>query len=203
MLLHTHLLLSRLIRQGIQSHTKIKLDSKSFAFGNIKPDIVRDFYIPQIDDDRVMVAHYIDDAFHYVCTLIDELIETPHLNSNGPSRLFSMKLGVIMHYISDFFCHAHSSKFVDSPLAHHLYEWQFANHLGTNSKVYMDMRKIGLMPIYNDFYDIVASIHDIQIQYLSKSPSYSLDAQYALKCCIATAVSIIQICTNKDEKIAA
>lgn len=203
MLLQTHLDLSKLIHKAIEDHTGINLDKMAFSFGNIKPDLVRDSYLPQTDNDKIIVSHYMDDAYPYVCTAIYELIEWTVSEKQVNSRLFAVRLGVIMHYICDFFCHAHSSKFPNHSLLHHLYEWQFAFFIKDAKKDFSNQKGIGLVPLYNDYYDIVASIHDIQNQYLTRMPSYALDAQYALKCSIATSVSILQVVLSKTKKIAA
>lgn len=203
MLLQTHLHLSKLIHKGIEDHTGICIDKAAFSFGNIKPDLVRDWYLPQPEEEKTMVSHYMDEAYPYVCTAIDDLIEWANSEKRVHSRQFAIRLGVIMHYICDFFCHAHSIKFVDKTLLHHLYEWQFAFYLNDKKHAVSDHKRVGLLPLYMDYYDIVASIHDLQDQYLARRPSYSLDAQYALKCSIATSISIIQVVLSNTREIAA
>ena len=121
----THLSMSLAIRKLVEKHLPIKLDKVGFMLGNIKPD-----FAPRL----VKIPHYRDDAIHFVKSEIKALLNYQIIEHTKCTRYFSQRLGVILHYLSDFFCYAHSKNFKGNMFNHYLYEIGLSNYFKANFK---------------------------------------------------------------------
>ncbi len=104
----THVALSREIHQYINQNYDLNIPLKTFIWGNIKPDFKKEKKL-----------HYIDTSLKETIKMYNEL--------NGKKfkdvKKYTVKLGEFFHYVSDFFCYAHSIKFFKENLGEHfLYE---------------------------------------------------------------------------------
>lgn len=75
---------------------KMKLDKTSFIYGNIKPDL---------SYKLIKKAHIMENHFRNVCESSKALMEKPM-----DREKFSVELGQICHYVSDFFCKYHLNR---------------------------------------------------------------------------------------------
>ncbi|KJS47330.1 MAG: hypothetical protein VR66_20225 [Peptococcaceae bacterium BRH_c23] len=94
-----HLGLSQAIRNAVEKELDIKMDAFSFMYGNIKPDLKA---------SSVKIPHFKHTAMNLVQAEIEKLTT---LRLNEPrrwSKQLSERIGVITHYLSDFFCYAHT-----------------------------------------------------------------------------------------------
>ncbi|ERJ12114.1 zinc dependent phospholipase C family protein [Haloplasma contractile] len=94
MKLPTHKRIAKYVHNEINKSYKIELDLKYFTFGNIRPDI---------DPRLVKKIHRLKGSLDYVVSEIERVIETDYTSM----KKFSMDLGIIMHFLSDFFCAVH------------------------------------------------------------------------------------------------
>lgn len=202
MLLHSHLQFAHTFITHIESHTHLKLDRDAFLFGNIKPDLIRDLYVPDLEEDHIKVKHYMVDAFPYVCQLIESLTKDYRLHKNMTAP-FSEKLGIVLHYIADFFCFAHAPTFNNNIISHLLYEARLGLALNKSSQtLQLKTAHVQFMPV-EDYYDICMNLYLLHSQYLSSSPSIQTDRYYINQVSLLTAVSIIDLCKSRTNISAA
>lgn len=109
----THLMLSCSVRKVIRENMGVKLNLFGFMLGNILPDINFSF---------MSKPHYMEESFHHVQQWIGELKDQSENKNSYHSFTFAKDLGVINHYISDFFCFAHAFKDQISMRDHFIYE---------------------------------------------------------------------------------
>jgi hypothetical protein len=108
----THVLISGTLYRKLSK--KMALDRKAFRYGNIKPDLS-----PQCLRNPHLLENYLflvqSDAHRLRCQ---------NRSSEGYSvRAYSEDLGVICHYICDFFCYVHQDRVIYHKLLRHfLYE---------------------------------------------------------------------------------
>lgn len=117
MLMNAHFLIAKSLLDNIASNKSFFINEKHFIYGNLKPDAV-----PQY----VFKKHYLNESFdtiaskiNYLCSLtIDSLAKCFSLSK------FSQELGVICHFLCDFFCVPHSERweFKHSMKKHMSYE---------------------------------------------------------------------------------
>lgn len=103
-----HLFFASRIRKQLRDLTGISLNSFRFAYGNIKPDLTF---------SMCAVPHTISRSEKVFKKHVGELYEESlHIAD------FSEKLGVVMHYLCDYFCFAHSDGYPNGIIAHGVYE---------------------------------------------------------------------------------
>ena len=90
---------SELEELGWQIHRKL------FLFGNLFPDLIHSY---------LWCRHEYQHSREYVRKKLDVLKKRP--------RLFSFHLGILTHYICDYFCYPHSVCFDKGLVQHILYE---------------------------------------------------------------------------------
>lgn len=94
MTLFTHLLLSGYVYQKIPKESGVK--RLPFMLGSIRPDLAPDF---------LRIPHTLPGSGQNTIALYNEL-----LSGLERSAQFSQNLGVLCHYLSDYFCSSHQSE---------------------------------------------------------------------------------------------
>ena len=125
MLVNTHILIGEKVYQNLYELFKTNLCKNKFIYGNIKPDLVYRLSSK---------SHCIDDSLDFVLEEVNQLIL-----SKDCKEEFSVKLGVINHFLSDFFCSPHYFKDDFNGLIKHL---NYELHL---HKVLKDMENNNLL----------------------------------------------------------
>jgi len=82
-----------------------KLNEKLFLLGNIFPDLIQSY---------IWCRHEYKHSRKYVLKKIEQLKKRP--------KLFSFHLGVLTHYICDYFCYPHSNSCNKGFIHHIIYE---------------------------------------------------------------------------------
>lgn len=124
MIVPTHRLIAHYVYNYIQLKAGIGLDKKWFTFGNVLPD-VKPYYIKR--------KHFYCVSFDYVISLINSL-------ENDMDRIsmkeFSLRLGIISHYVSDFFCYPHNDRaYFKGRLKEHMqYEYKLHSSFSSIAK---------------------------------------------------------------------
>lgn len=190
----THLGIAASIQKFVQKELGIKLDTLGFMLGNIKPDIYR---------HSIKIPHFKDDAMDFIKNEINELLDYDIENSRKGLRDFSEKLGIVTHYISDFFCKVHSKERNINIAKHYLYEMLLSNYCQLNSRKYKNAKNIKYSFIKPDYNSICEYIDNLYNDYLSQKPSYRLDMTYALRACTSLCLSVISECVIEKVKTAA
>ena len=84
---------------------KLKLNSFLFIIGNLFPDLIHSY---------LWQRHEYHQSQNYICKKLEQIKKKPHF--------FSFHLGVLTHYICDFFCYSHSRAFGKNLFHHIIYE---------------------------------------------------------------------------------
>ncbi|MDD2361937.1 MAG: zinc dependent phospholipase C family protein [Oscillospiraceae bacterium] len=108
-----HRYLARHIREGCEGRLNIKINPYWFEMGSIYPDI---------SHQRILRMHEIGDAGGMVGRMIRRFCNKSIYSGQNLSRWRSLRLGVIMHYLSDFLCYAHTVGFEGNLRQHCSYE---------------------------------------------------------------------------------
>ncbi|MEG1312203.1 MAG: zinc dependent phospholipase C family protein [Romboutsia sp.] len=117
MLMNAHFLIAKSLFENIDPNKSFFLSEKNFIYGNLKPDSSSKY---------VFKKHYLNESLEYIISKINYLCS---LNLDTLPRYFSVskfsqELGVICHFLCDFFCVPHSKRweFKHSMKKHMLYE---------------------------------------------------------------------------------
>ncbi len=180
----THLLFADIVYKHLRSKMKIK--KYSFRYGNIKPDV---------STFKINMPHTIEGSIEYLVQEIDLLLNEVNNIQQLRSRGFARRLGIINHYIADYFCRAHNKDMIDSGLITHLlYEKKLANLCKKNNikKVQHnynldEITETGCTSIK----EYILCMHS---NYCKEAPDFAVDISYALHTCIIIVNSILNNC---------
>lgn len=114
MLSSTHKLIGSSVAYNIKENFNICVYENQFLYGCIKPDYsIPLFFIP----------HYKEKSFDYIMQMVRNLTLL-NFYQEKDLKLFYTNLGVINHFLCDYFCYAHNNKNLDPMLLHLKYEKQ-------------------------------------------------------------------------------
>lgn len=196
MFIQTHILIGKCIQEVIQENFHIKLSSNAFVYGNIKPDI---------DPRMTAISHYKNKSFQVIIEMILSLQKYDLSDYDKRMKKFSIQLGVINHYLTDFFCFAHNDLKMNYFISHLLYE----------NKLAKKFHKFNLEEVCNKSINSIKNLPDIDVkqyiefkhnEYIKSEPSIDKDICYSIEICSAVSYIIIYNCLNnhisKEELIA-
>ena len=156
----THITLAGIIYNNLS--VGFQLDRRSFIYGNIKPDL---------NSKLIKNSHILDHYLIYVSNQSNQL-----MNKELPMDEFSIELGQICHYVCDFFCSYHLNREIFNCYRDHfLYELRLHLAMGkTKKEKYKSLKnKIARR-------DVSSIILEMRKDYLSETPSYEKDIDYAI-----------------------
>ncbi|MTI67179.1 MAG: zinc dependent phospholipase C family protein [Firmicutes bacterium] len=100
MLPSTHYIIADNVYDNIKKVTGYNLNKRLFKWGNIKPDV---------DFKLLSKSHYKDESFDFVIENIFKLLKSDFdFNNKYNENKLSVDLGIISHFLTDFFCIPHS-----------------------------------------------------------------------------------------------
>ncbi len=178
MKIRTHMLIARKIHAYMDENYDEKISRKHFIFGNVKPDLIRKFKT---------LKHSIHDSLDFVLSEISR-----HENERDSVKNPSVHLGMINHYLSDFFCSKHYYKQDDEGLIKHI-KYEFRLH-----KKIKQMEDEGLLglPYFKaaekaggNFLDI---IRELEEEYSNQPPSIENDIVFALCAPLAVCMFLLK-----------
>lgn len=114
--LFVHLKIAACIADLLEHAHHIKINRWGFYWGNILPDL---------QHNRIPVDHFYSASWPTIQFLADQIHLQPRsIPAAGLTPFRSMNIGMICHYISDYFCHAHTDNFGPGMIRHLIYEAQ-------------------------------------------------------------------------------
>lgn len=108
-----HLMFSYNMRKIIRMESGTKLNLLGFMYGNILPDLSSSFNSQ---------PHNIKASLNYIINRTDTLLKGACENPFHHSYGYSRNLGVITHYLSDYFCYPHQDHYNKGLKDHSIYE---------------------------------------------------------------------------------
>lgn len=194
MFVQSHLLISEFLLQdladsGIQIAQKptpfssiATIHPKRFRFGNIQPDLANLF---------IHYSHRISSASGYVVNLMNKLLV---MDPVAESSEFSQILGVICHYLTDFFTYAHNDHFQGGIFKHLAYE-HFLHRFMLNSSFPDTSNTAQFLPRQNaTLSELLEQILSLHKQYIASPQSTpKRDCAYALFACRLACQNLIRL----------
>lgn len=179
----THKVIARALHMNLQEKYEIELNEERLLWGSIVPDLFPNYKLQR---------HYIDDSLHFIANEVVTLIFVSRfMNANDSKdmitkKLFSRKLGIISHYLSDFCCMAHAKNWsFNGSLVKHVQYEKAVNEAAKNhnfQQLKLKTQEINLdgesiLELRSLISEQIASIVE---EYESEEESYANDLNYAL-----------------------
>jgi hypothetical protein len=187
LIIGSHLLISKIVYYYVLEQMNFKLDKHAFMYGNIKPDI---------KSEEIRYKHKFNDSIYYINAYCHKAMKEPMSKKD-----FSTALGVICHFVADYFCIYHSEKYCHKSIFKHLlYE------IGLHLKL-ITLLLIGkLKPLIRNFNNkkIIIILLEMRSKYNKEEDSFEKDIIYSVSTAALVAKAIIassEVYLNeKDEK---
>lgn len=176
MLMNTHMIIGNIVYRTLQKRLGFKLNKGLFLFGTIKPDF---------KNSDINKEHTVDESLDSLINFIDKLYITNDINK------FSVSLGVICHYVCDYFCLYHSRDYKDKGTIEHFF-YELKLHI---TLIYTIFK--GLLSLYgeNRSYNNIKEIITLnQIRYGETKNHISKDIKYSIN----TALVVIQLVVEES-----
>lgn len=170
---------------------ELKKHKYSFYIGSLLPDCVPSF---------ITKRHCIEDTFHNLKEEIEKITIYNDVDK-GLNSYYFLKLGVITHFIADYFTYPHNSIYEGNISAHCLYEKELKFVLKDYIKAYtvdkempiIKNLKMGELYFKKSVEDICNFIKEKHEEYLKQEIVHKIDCEYILSVCKSVVDFIIHI----------
>lgn len=156
---------------------------KAFYFGSIQPDIQPSFLTKK---------HTMEDTFDILKKQIGQVTGEKRLEK-GMTGTYCRKLGVITHYVADYFTFPHNEVFDGTLKEHCRYEADLMRSL----KAYVESGEAATARIKNGIIrtkeDIIEMIVQMHEEYLERIRTIKNDINYIVELCYRVIDAILQI----------
>lgn len=169
----THIMISEMLHKYFSGH--FALDKDAFRYGNVKPDLT---------SKCLRNPHTLENCLFLVSSGAIRLT-----NQSLSLKDFSTDLGVICHYICDFFCYYHlDNAHHKKLLLHFFYELRLQlalSHLMLSGKIRIKPVRIKLLTGF------ASMVLEMRREYASEKKSLNKDIEYAFHAAVGVCETII------------
>lgn len=188
----SHILLARYLADQLAVDESLQSHRKAFCLGSILPDIRPSF---------VVKKHEYFSTFGEIQEKMLQLVE--HGPLEGKERVYWRNFGEVLHYVADYFTFPHNRTYTGSLYEHSQYEKILKQRL----KICIKSGAAGAY-VFRDVYfknleELTEFIQVSHTSYLRKKRNITEDIQYILMVCYQVIQGIVQLCTRRQENMAA
>ena len=189
----SHIALAVGLVHGLDLKTRMR-HKLSFYIGSLWPDITPSFFTRR---------HCIDETFeltgNYMTKFLDRYNAKRDLTVGS-----SFRLGIIMHYIADYFTYPHNTHFPGTLAEHCSYEEVLKKDMYTFiGKVLRDEQVQEQLPVYADVEHVLSHILSVHDHYMTLPGSTEHDCMYSYRTCTVVLASLLLMAENTEIAIAA
>ncbi len=162
--------------------------SIAFRFGSVEPDLVPTF---------ITTKHRIDLTFGRVEKKIRHILD--NYNSNkGLTVGLTADLGIVTHYVADYFTFPHNREYPGDLREHFIYETElmgsFKNFVKKLEEAQVRFQERNLQNV-EDICSFIQSCHD---EYLKAVKTIQNDCEYIVEICAEVVAAILNILQQKN-----
>lgn len=173
-----HLLFASLQKRGIY------LNRIAFVYGNIEPDQTPAMWFH---------PHFCKVCSKTTALIVEELANTPVNISGQIGAYYSKRLGMLCHFLCDYFCFAHNEEFSGNLKQHVAYENELDVFLRRNCLDVLDIDAKDELPVCLNETQLLNEIESSRSEYLKTGFSFQNDLAFAFGICMAAMVNTIAI----------
>lgn len=181
LLTNTHISFAHIFYSYFNNKLNVRLDKRAFIYGNIYPDI---------NPNKCTSDHTLKGSIGFILKYQDKL-----MNERISTEDYSTYLGIMCHFICDYFCLYHQESHRNrSTLEHFVYELKldavFTALLVSNKLYYERFIQYGNR-------DIISLILSMQNKYHKEKINFCRDIRYALATVLSVAELNVNLKTNR------
>lgn len=188
----SHISLAKGVIHGLDIGDRIN-HRLSFFIGSIWPDCTPSFLTKR---------HCIDETFDILVNKMDKFIQKYKINKDM-SIASTWRMGIVMHYIADYFTYPHNSNYPGGFKDHCIYEEELKHRM---YKFVADMRRTlpkHDVPVFADTSQITAYIKDRHSSYMKLNANVDYDCGYSVRTCMTVMASLLYIVSKQEVALAA
>lgn len=184
----SHVVIANKINRDIENILGISINRYSFVYGSVRPDLRR---------GKFDTTHYKEEAKTYVYKMIEKVFED--YDENWNSREFYVRLGEVIHFITDFFTYPHNKNHYEGARKdHHMYEFRQVLILLNRRKVKKLKGIEASIPLLETLPEIFNYIDRLHVEYLASGPGEMTDCIFAYKVCNVLTTSIVALYMKRE-----
>lgn len=187
----SHSIIAKGLYESFLKNLNVSLDLKGFIYGCVKPDFSLSL---------LKMSHYKDKSLEATCSMIKALHDKKLPEANKDIKQFSIYLGVIAHYLADYFCYPHNNKIYNFIPIHFAYENKLAFTLDK-----IDVGKLSsyFLPSINSISTdnenwMLDYINEKHREYLHRNGRVFNDIFYSIQVCTTVLCTIIKKCQQNS-----
>ncbi len=188
----SHILLARYLADQLTVDESLQSHRKAFCLGSILPDIRPSF---------VVKKHEYFSTFGEIQEKMLQLVE--HGPLEGKERVYWRNFGEVLHYVADYFTFPHNRTYTGSLYEHSQYEKILKRRLKTCIKSGAAGAYVFRDVYFKNLEELTEFVQVSHTSYLRKKRNITEDIQYILMVCYQVIQGIVQLCTRRQENMAA
>lgn len=159
LLINTHIILANNILRQANGKKLYLINKKRFIWGNIKPDCASKYKFKK---------HYYDESITMILDKIKELssLSVEDIYYNFGKNKFSEELGVVCHFLCDFFCIPHNQR------------WEFKHSMKKHVVYEQKLAKFAKLYRFKGYIDSNLSIDDLEEFITSHQEKYKEEESF-------------------------
>ena len=179
-----HLLYEALTEQGIQ------LDRELFVLGNLLPD-----YLPEL----ILNPHFTLKCQREIHIFTEALAGQPVTKGEQLPPEYALRLGILCHYLTDYFTFAHTPEFRLGLKQHGVYELRldeyFRDHY-TTEECALTKHSFAACDTARD---VVKEIYRYKRDYRAEGCTLKRDVQFAYSACLNSMLQLLAVSEAREE----
>lgn len=179
-----HLLYEALTSQGIQ------LDRELFVVGNLLPD-----YLPEL----ILNPHFTLKCQREIHIFTEALAGQPITRGEQLPLEYALRLGILCHYLTDYFTFAHTPEFRLGLKQHGAYEQQLNDYF----RAHYTKEESTLLGVSfesaESARDVVKEVYRLKRDYRAEGCTLSRDVRYAFSACLGAMTQLIAVSEAREE----
>ena len=179
-----HLLYEALTNEGYQ------LDRELFVLGNLLPD-----YLPEM----VLTPHFTLKCQREIHIFTEALAGQPVQKGEQLPPEYALRLGILCHYLTDYFTFAHTPEFRLGLKQHGAYEQQLNDYFREHyTQEESTLHGVSFENAENAR-DVVKEIYRLKRDYRAESCTLARDVRYAFTACLGAMTQLLAISEAREE----
>ena len=179
-----HLLYEALTEQGIQ------LDRELFVLGNLLPD-----YMPEL----ILNPHFTLKCQREIHIFTEALAGQPITRGEQLPPEYALRLGILCHYLTDYFTFAHTPEFRLGLKQHGAYEQQLNDYFREHYTVEQSTLGNHAFGACDSGRDVVKEIYRMKRDYRAQGCTLSRDVQFAFSACLGSMLQLVAVSETREE----
>ena len=183
-----HLLYEALTAQGFQ------LDREIFVLGNLLPD-----YLPEL----ILNPHFTLKCQREIYIFTEALAGQPVTRGEQLPPEYTLRLGILCHYLTDYFTFAHTPEFRLGLKQHGAYEQQLNDYFRAHYTQEESTLDGFTFTNAASARDVVKEIYLLKRDYRTQGCTLSRDVQHAFTACLGAMTQLIAVSEAREEHMRA